>query len=77
VNTKHLAEYIEYQSERMGPKTADDLENPEEWTLADMDAISRIIDTHNKSIDESTKVIPQIDEAIQELEKSLKKSLLK
>ena len=73
-NTKSLAEYVEYQSEQTGVKTAEDLEHPDEWTFADLNAISRIVEGHNKSVEDCMKDIPKIDEAIQELEKSLKKS---
>lgn len=73
-NAKSLAEYVEDQSEQTGVKTAEDLDHPDDWTFADLNAISRIVEGHNRSVEDCMKDIPKIDEAIQDLEKSLKKS---
>lgn len=74
-NAKNLAEYVEYQSEKTEPKTADDLANPDGWTFVDLDTISQITITDTKSVNATVENIPAIDESIQELEKSLKKSM--
>jgi hypothetical protein len=50
------------------------LDNREKWTLADLQSISRIIDATTKSVEEAVKKMPSVDESIQDLENSLKKS---
>jgi hypothetical protein len=70
-----LTEYVEYQKERTTSKTAADLADPDEWTFADLETMARIIEADMQTVTESTHSIPAIDEAIQEVEKSLKKSI--
>jgi hypothetical protein len=74
-NANNLAEYVEYQSERTGPKTAEDLANPDEWNFVDLDTISQITAAETKTVNTTVENTPAIDESIQELEKSLKKSI--
>lgn len=70
-----MTEYVQYQNERTVPKTADDLENPDDWTFADLETMARIVEADMKPVEESTHFIPEIDNTIQEVEKSLKKSI--
>ena len=70
-----MTEYVQYQNERRVPKTADDLENPDDWTFADLEAMARIVEADMKPVEKSTRSIPDIDNTIQEVEKSLKKSI--
>lgn len=66
---------MEYQNQETNPKSANELGNPDEWTFADLQTISRIAESNTKSVEEVVKKIPAIDESIQDLEKSLKKSI--
>lgn len=70
-----MSEYLEYQSQEAKPKTAANLDNPDDWTFANLETVSRIVESDARSIEEFVKEIPAIDESIQELEKSLKKSI--
>jgi hypothetical protein len=65
---------VEYQSERTTSKTADDLTDPDEWTFADLEDMARIVEADMQTVADSTRSIPDIDDIIQEVEKSLKKS---
>ena len=53
----------------------DNLENPDDWTFVDLEAMARIVEADKKPVEESTHSIPDIDNTIQEVEKSLKKSI--
>lgn len=66
---------MHYQNQETNPKSADNLGNPNDWTLADLRAISRIVESDTRSVKEVIKKMPAIDESIHELEKSLKKSI--
>jgi hypothetical protein len=66
---------VEYQSQHTTPKVADDLSNPAEWTSADLPSIFHITETDMWSVEKSMESVPSIDEAIQDIEKSLKKSI--
>jgi len=65
---------VEYQKERTNPKSADDLADPDEWTFADLGAMARIVEADLQVVKESADAVPHIDDIIQEVEKSLKKS---
>ena len=73
-NASSLAEYVEYQRQETGSKSAADLSNPDDWTFADLQTIARIVETNMKSVEAIVKQLPAIDESIQDVEKSLKKS---
>jgi hypothetical protein len=72
-NAKHLAEYVEDQSQQTEPKTASDLHNVDEWTFADLHTISRLVADNMLIVKGIVENIPTVDESIQNLEKSLKK----
>ena len=58
------------------PKSTADLgRNAEEWMMADLHAVERIVDDKSKSVEEILRNVPSMDDSIQELEKSLKKSI--
>ena len=66
---------MDYQNQDTNLKSADNLGNPNNWILADLYAISRIVDSDTRSVEEVIKRMPAIDESIHDLEKSLKKSI--
>jgi hypothetical protein len=66
---------VQYQSQQNSTKTVADLASPEGWTFADLNTLSQIIETSSKSVKTIVKDLPAVDESIQELEKSLKKSI--
>lgn len=73
-NCNTLTEYVEYQNELTATKTADDLADPDDWTFADLEAMARIVEADMQAVTESSQAVPSMDETIQEVEKSLKKS---
>jgi hypothetical protein len=75
--TRNFSQYIQYQKEEDEPKSAADLGlDAEEWTMADLHAVERIIDDKSKFVEEILRNVPSMDDSIQELEKSLKKSIM-
>ena len=44
--------------------------------MADLHAVERIVDDKSKSVEEILRKVPSVDDSIQELEKSLKKSVM-
>jgi hypothetical protein len=74
-NANSLAEYVEYQCQETGSKSAADLSNPNDWTFAELHRITGIVETNMKSVEAIVKQLPIIDESIQDVEKSLKKSI--
>jgi len=71
-----LAEYISRESHSSGEKTELDLSTPDEWTFADINAITQIVEKNTKMVESIMDSLPPIEDAIQEIEKSLKKSKL-
>jgi hypothetical protein len=74
-SARSLAEYVEYQRQEKGSKSAADLSNPDDWTFADLQRIAGIVETNMKSVEAIVKQLPAIDESIQDVEKSLKKCM--
>ena len=75
--TRNFSQYIQYQKEEDEPKSSADLgRDAEEWTMADLHAVERIVDDKSKSVEEILRKVPSVDDSIQELEKSLKKSVM-
>lgn len=70
-----MSEYVEYQTQGLKPKSAADLGNLDSWTFANLETVSRIVESDTRSVEEFVKEIPAVDESIEELEKSLKKSI--
>lgn len=66
---------MEYQRRGADSKSAADLSNPDDWRFADLQTVARIVETNMKSVEAIVKQLPSIDESIQEVEKSLKKSI--
>ena len=55
--------------------TADDLVYMDDWTMADLQKITAIVEDSAKIAKDSMAQVPAIDASIQELEKSLKKCM--
>jgi hypothetical protein len=73
-NAANLGAYVRYQGEHATAKISEDLKHPDEWTFADLAAISQIIEQSHQSIEEIMHSIPSSEWSIRELEKPLKKS---
>jgi hypothetical protein len=75
--TRNFSQYIQYQKEEDELKSTADLgRDAEEWTMADLHTVERIVDDKSKSVEEILSNVPSMDDSIQELEKSLKKSII-
>jgi len=75
--TSNFSAYVQYQKEEGEPKSTAGLSHDhEEWTMADLHAVERIVDDKSKSVEEILHNVPSMDGSIQELEKSLKKSII-
>jgi hypothetical protein len=72
-NAKNLAEYVDDQSQQAETKTASDLNKADDWTFADLKTISDLVADNMLIVKEIVEKIPNMDESILELEKSLKK----
>ena len=66
---------MQYQYQETYSKSAADLSNPDDWTFADLQSIAGIVETNVKSVEAIVKQLSAIDESIQDVEKSLKKSI--
>jgi hypothetical protein len=66
---------VQYQHQETYSKLAADLSNPDDWTFADLQSITGIVETNMKSVEAIVKQLSAIDESIQDVEKSLKKSI--
>jgi hypothetical protein len=67
---------VEYQGQEGDPKSAADLANSDEWRFADLQTITQIIEASEKTVKEIVKDVPAIDESIQDIQKSQKKSIV-
>jgi hypothetical protein len=68
---------VQYQKEQGEPKSVANLSlHHEDWTMSDLHAVERIVEERSKSVEEVLRKVPSMDNSIQELEKSLKKSIV-
>ena len=74
-NASSLSEYVEFQRQETDSKSVVDLANPDNWTFADLQTIAGIVKRNMKSVEGIVKKLPAIDSSIQDVEKSLKKSI--
>jgi len=71
-----LADYISRESHNSGEKTELSLSTLDEWTFADLNTMTQIVEKNTTTVESIIESLPPIEVVIQEIEKSLKKSKL-
>lgn len=68
---------MRYQKEQGELKSVDNLSHDHgDWTMSDLHVIELIVEERSKSVEKVLRKVPSMDDSIQELEKSLKKSIV-